>query len=111
MNRSERWNTKNEIKRRFHDTTDPVQGAGPIVYYENGKKYSDDGESHIAVVGRTGKGKSQCCSMPFERECLSKRESLIVLDPKGEGHGQIPQPDGNAVPAALEKLFRVRVHA
>ena len=86
MNRSERWNTKNEIKRRFHDTTDPVQGAGPIVYYENGKKYSDDGESHIAVVGRTGKGKSQCCSMPFERECLSKRESLIVLDPKGEGY-------------------------
>ena len=86
MNRSGRWNTKNEIKRRFHDTTDPVQGAGPIVYYENGKKYSDDGESHIAVVGRTGKGKSQCCSMPFERECLSKRESLIVLDPKGEGY-------------------------
>ena len=86
MNRSERWNTKNEIKRRFHDTTDPVQGAGPIIYYENGKKYSDDSESHIAVVGRTGKGKSQCCSMPFERECLSKRESLIVLDPKGEGY-------------------------
>ena len=86
MSRSERWNTKNEIKRRFHDTTDPVQGAGPIIYFENGRKYSDDSESHIAVIGRTGKGKSQCCSLPFERECLLKGESLIVLDPKGEGY-------------------------
>ena len=86
MSRSERWNTKSEIRRRFHETTDPVQGAGPVLFYENGKKYSDDGESHIAVIGRTGKGKSQCCSLPFERECLSKGESLIVLDPKGEGY-------------------------
>lgn len=53
---SERWNTVNEIKRRFHETTDPVNGAGPVVYAENGRKYSDDSESHIAVIGRTGKG-------------------------------------------------------
>lgn len=32
MSRSERWNTINEIKRRFHETTDPVNGAGPVVY-------------------------------------------------------------------------------
>lgn len=86
MSRSERWNTANEIKRRFHETTDPVNGAGPVVYVENGRKYSDDSESHIAVIGRTGKGKSQCCSLPYMREILKKGESLIMLDPKGEGY-------------------------
>ena len=86
MSRSERWNTVNEIKRRFHETTDPGNGAGPVVYVENGRKYSDDSESHIAVIGRTGKGKSQCCSLPYMREILRKGESLIMLDPKGEGY-------------------------
>lgn len=86
MSRSERWNTVNEIKRRFHETTAPVNGAGPVVYVENGRKYSDDSESHIAVIGRTGKGKSQCCSLPYMREILKKGESLIMLDPKGEGY-------------------------
>ena len=86
MSRSERWNTVNEIKRRFHETADPINGAGPVVYVENGRKYSDDSESHIAVIGRTGKGKSQCCSLPYMREILKKGESLIMLDPKGEGY-------------------------
>ncbi len=86
MSRSERWNTRNEIKRRFHETTDKANGAGPVVYVENGRKYSDDSEAHIGVVGRTGKGKSQCCSLPFMREILQKGESLIMLDPKGEGY-------------------------
>lgn len=86
MSRSERWNTVHEIKRRFHETNDPICGAGPIVFAENGRKYSDDSESHIAVIGRTGKGKSQCCSLPYMREILQKGESLIMLDPKGEGY-------------------------
>ena len=86
MSRSERWNTVNEIKRRFHETTEAKNGAGPVVYVENGRKYSDDTESHIAVIGRTGKGKSQCCSLPYIREILQKGESLIMLDPKGEGY-------------------------
>ena len=86
MSRSERWNTVNEIKRRFRETTDSTAGAGPVVYVENGRKYSDDSESHIAVIGRTGTGKSQCCSLPFMREILQKGESLIMLDPKGESY-------------------------
>lgn len=85
MSRSERWNTDSEIKRRLNNTTDSKVGAGPILYYENGDKYTDDGESHIAVIGRTGKGKSQCCSLPFIREVIEKGESFIALDPKGEG--------------------------
>lgn len=86
MSRSERWNYGNEIKRRFHETSDPKTAAGPIVFVENGRKYSDDSEAHIGVVGRTGKGKSQCCSLPFMREILQKGESIIMLDPKGEGY-------------------------
>lgn len=85
MSRSERWNYSSEIKRRFHETSDPNTAAGPVVFVENGRKYSDDSESHIGVVGRTGKGKSQCCSLPFMREILHKGESIIMLDPKGEG--------------------------
>lgn len=85
MSRSERWNTDSEIKRRLNNTTDSKVGAGPILYYENGDKYTDDGESHIAVIGCTGKGKSQCCSLPYIREVIEKGESFIALDPKGEG--------------------------
>ena len=84
MSRSERWTNNNEIKRHFLETSNPYNGAGPVIYVENGKKYSDDGEAHIEVIGRTGKGKSQCGSLPFQRECIEKGESLIVLDPKGE---------------------------
>ena len=86
MSRSERWNTKSEIKRRFGESSDSAAGAGPVIYVENGRKYIDDSEAHIAVIGRTGKGKSQCCSLPFMREILRKGESLIMLDPKGEGY-------------------------
>lgn len=84
--RSERWNTVDEITQQFRETGIPCHGAGPILYAANGRKYSDDGESHIAVIGRTGKGKSQCCSLPYMREILQKKESLIMLDPKGEGY-------------------------
>ncbi len=84
MSRSERWNTVNEIKRRFHETTDPANGAGPVVYVENGRKYSDDSESHIAVIGRTGRGKTQCCVLPQARNIADKNESMIISDPKGQ---------------------------
>lgn len=96
MSRSERWNTKNEIKRRFRKTTDPENGAGPIILAENGEPYSVDSESHIEVIGKTGKGKSQCCSLPFIREILKKGESAVVLDPKKECYMQNADriPDG-----------------
>ena len=85
MSRSERWSNANEIRRTFHDIEDPAVGAGPILCTVKGRKYTDDGQSHIAVIGRTGKGKSQCCSLPFMHEIFRKGESLIMLDPKGEG--------------------------
>ena len=84
MSRSERFSTPHEIRRRFPRSTDPGCGAGTVVWYENGTRYCDDGESHIAVIGRTGMGKTQGCSLPFTREVIEHGESLIVQDPKGE---------------------------
>lgn len=86
MSRSEHWSTENEIKRRFHETTDPMAGAGPIIHFSNGKKYLDDSESHSVVIGSTGKGKSQCCSLAYEREIFENGESCIILDPKAESY-------------------------
>ena len=94
MSRDERWDTPNEIKRKFKEDT-AAKGAGPIVYHENGKNYIEDGAAHCCVIGRTGKGKSACCSLPFMRQVFEKGESLIMLDPKGEGYrvngGFIPE--------------------
>lgn len=89
MSRNERFNTKNEIKRHFVDSSDKNSGAGVVVYAENGKKYVDDSEAHVAVIGRTGKGKSQCGSLHFGKEVGDKGESLIMLDPKGEGYRKL----------------------
>ena len=80
--RSERWNTGSELKRRFRDAADPAAGAGPVVYAANGKAYLDDSESHIAVIGRTGTGKSQCFSLPDMRNCLRKGESFFRPRPQ-----------------------------
>lgn len=82
--RNERWSTASEIKRKFHDSTDLRCGAGPVVFAENGTRYLDDSEGHVAVYGRTGTGKSQCCSLQFVEEILSHGESAVIVDPKAE---------------------------
>lgn len=84
MSRNERYSSPREIKRKFHKTTEESQGAGPIIYEENGIKRSDDSEAHICVIGRTGTGKTECCVHPYTREILQKGESLIAIDPKGD---------------------------
>ena len=84
MSRSERYTTETEIRRNFPEATDKTRGAGPVLKVKNGKKYIDDSSAHIAVVGATGKGKSQCGSLLFIPEVFAKRESLIALDPKKE---------------------------
>lgn len=84
MGRNERFTLPFEIKKHFKVFDEKSKTAGPVVYYENGRKHYDDSEAHIAVIGRTGKGKSQVGSLPFIRNCIMAGESLIVLDPKGE---------------------------
>lgn len=87
MGRSERWSTPEEITRILADSADNC-GSGPVLHVRSGRRYIDDSENHIAVIGKTGKGKSQCGSLPFIRETLSKGESGIFVDPKGECYRQ-----------------------
>lgn len=82
--RSEVFTPARILKKRFKVFDDNSFTAGPIVYYENGKKFYDDSESHIKGVGRTGKGKSQVCSLPFARNAIIAKESFIAVDPKAE---------------------------
>lgn len=84
MGRSERLTSASEIKRNFREFKEDCDSSGPVIYYENGRKYYDDSEAHIAVVGRTGKGKSQIGSLPFIHNSIISGNSFIVLDPKGE---------------------------
>jgi len=72
------------LKKKFKVFDDNSKTAGPIVYYENGRKFYDDSESHIKVIGRTGKGKSQVGSLPFIRNAIIAKESFITIDPKAE---------------------------
>ena len=84
MSRSERMNTVNEIKRRFREMNNEACGSGPVVHFENGKKYCDDSEAHIEVIGRTGTGKTQCCVLPFATNSIEKGDITIISDPKGQ---------------------------
>ncbi len=82
--RSEVFTTSRILKKKFKVFDDNSCTAGPVVYYENGRKFYDDSESHIKVVGRTGKGKSQVGSLPFVRNTIIAKESFIAVDPKAE---------------------------
>ena len=84
MARSEYWDDEATIFRFFSNSSDPESGSGPVFYFRNGNRYIDDSENHVAVIGKTGKGKSQCGSLPFAREVFLKNESLIIIDPKEE---------------------------
>lgn len=82
--RSETFTPIRIIRKNFKVFEDNSTTAGHVVYYENGKKYYDDSEAHIKVVGRTGKGKSQVGSLPFIRNAIIAKESFIAVDPKAE---------------------------
>ncbi len=84
VGRSEHLTSTSEIKRNFKEFKSDSNTSGPIIFYENGRKYFDDSEAHIAVIGRTGKGKSQIGSLPFIHNSIISGNSFIVLDPKGE---------------------------
>lgn len=82
--RSDRFTELKDIKKNYVPiSTDPSSG-GPVIYSVNGKNYIDRSESHIMVLGNTGMGKTQCCSLPFVRNSIIAKESFLVLDSKGE---------------------------
>lgn len=81
---SERWNEPREIIRALVPINHPSCGAGPLLYHKDGVSYADSSSRHVCFIGNTGKGKSESGSLPLLRAILSKNESVIVTDPKGE---------------------------
>lgn len=82
--RSDRLTKLKDIEKNYVPISTDSSSGGPVIYSENGKDYIDRSESHIMVVGNTGMGKTQCCSLPFVRNSVIANESFIVIDPKGE---------------------------
>lgn len=82
--RSETLTNSKTIKKNFKVFDDNCKTGGVVVYYENGKKYCNNSESHILGLGRSGMGKTQICGFPFTRNSIIAKESFIVIDPKAE---------------------------
>lgn len=82
MGRGERWATDREKKKTLSKN-----GAGPILYLENDEKFAYSDESHIAILGESGTGKSRRLIIPMILNSLTNstnKESFVIADPKGE---------------------------
>ena len=84
--RSDRLTELKDIEKNYVPISTDSSSAGPVIYSVNGKNYIDRSESHIMVLGNTGMGKTQCCSLPFVRNSIIAKESFLVLDSKGENY-------------------------
>lgn len=82
--RSDRFTELRDIEKKYVPISADPSSGGPVIYSANGENYIDRSESHIMVLGNTGMGKTQCCSLPFVRNSVIANESFIVIDPKGE---------------------------
>lgn len=83
MSRSEQWTEPKTIMKNFKVLDENIKTAGPVVLGKYGRVYYYDGESHFAVLGRTGMGKTSCVSITFVKSCIVAKESFVVVDPKG----------------------------
>ena len=85
--KSERWTTESEIARAFPKLSDKSVGAGFTIFRSSdGEIYIDPSEDHAVSIGKTGTGKTQTVVLGFQHNIFKKGESLIMIDPKGEGY-------------------------
>lgn len=89
---NERWSNPKEIKNylcKLSDTTPcnnsslNTAGCGTPLYYD-GSLYCDNSERHHLFLGSSGIGKTSCATVSTVISILKSKESLIVVDPKGE---------------------------
>lgn len=80
--RSEKFSSNEDIRATLNHFTG--KEGGPILHTEDGELYVYDKEGHIISIGMSGTGKSRRFSIPFCRTLIDARESVIVVDPKGE---------------------------
>ena len=80
------WGRESDAASSFQrvDLESPHDQAGiPIMYTDNGA-YIDCMDHHAIIIGQTGSGKSRCVLGPATLSVARSRESMLVIDPKGE---------------------------
>lgn len=77
------FSTRSEIEYITEDSSISGRG-GYILDYYRGKKRVYSGEAHCLVSGVSGSGKSRRFTIPLVRSLVDAKESVIVVDPKGE---------------------------
>ena len=80
-----RFTEKDEIKRHF---VPQECGTGSVLYADAYGKYVYPGSEHMIVLGSTRTGKSQTVYLPTLRNIISKGESFISMETKGEPYEQ-----------------------
>lgn len=63
---------------------DKTSKAGPVTLFKGNRLFSYDSDDNILVTGSSGKGKTESVVIPFCSNCISHKESLVVLDHGGE---------------------------
>ena len=89
MGRKNQFSTPKAIRANFKPAGAPKRHAGVPVYMDASGLWVDDSYRHIQVIGNTGEGKSQGAVLNFERDCIHRGESLIVLNSKDEDVRQL----------------------
>lgn len=75
--------TKDLCKGNLQDGSGKWKG-GPVLFREGNFVYSDPSEAHSLIVGDTGSMKTLRFVLPLLFSCAKAKESLVVVDPKGE---------------------------
>lgn len=87
--RSERWSEEKEIKKVLREDRGNGKrvaevAGGPVLYYQNKRRWCYTDEGHLIFLGVSGSGKSRRGTIPMIRNFIHAGESFITVDPKGE---------------------------
>lgn len=87
--RNERWSEEKEIKKVLREDGGNGQrvgevAGGPVLYYQNKRRWCYTDEGHLIFLGVSGSGKSRRGTIPMIRNFIHAGESFITVDPKGE---------------------------
>ncbi len=84
--KKERFSSKSEIKEVLTRVSKPGTAGGPILFVDpkTDEPYCLTSESNVVFLGVTGCGKTRRGTIPMTLNFINKKESFIMIDPKGE---------------------------